>query len=203
MNIKTFVLTLALGLCISFSNAAAANCANPQKFVEGLSGDVIKVIESKSSEAGKEAQLTSLFKRNVNTNWMGKFVLGRNWKELTPAQQNKYLSKYSDYLVASYVPTFKKYSGEKITVGSVKQLEKDGEFVVHTTIARPEKESVIVNYRVKKEGACYKINDIVAEGISLLNAQRQDFSSVFSSKGFDGLMESLDRKINAPAVAAN
>ena len=203
MKLKFKALALALLTGFFATSAYAANCSSPGKFIEALSGDVVKVIESSTSETGKEAQLTSLFKRNVNTSWMSKFVIGRKWKDLTPAQQTKFTSKYSDYLVASYVPTFKKYSGEKITVGSVKPMESEGDFMVNTTIERPSKESVIVNYRVRKDGSCYKIGDIVAEGISLLNAQRQDFSAVLSSKGFDGLIESLDKKINAPAVASN
>lgn len=201
LNFKALAIAL---LTISFAGSAAAtNCSAPDKFVESLSGEVVKVIESPASESSKEAQLTSVFRKNVNTAWMAKFVLGRNWKELTPAQQGKFTSKYSDYLVASYVPTFKKYSGEKITVTGTKPLEKDGEFMVATAIERSGKAAVLVNYRLRKEGGCYKVGDIVAEGISLLNAQRQDFSSVFSSKGFDGLIESLDAKIKAPAVASN
>lgn len=199
---KLLSLTLAAMIAFTSAKAEAADCSSPEKYIETLSSEVVSVIQGGGTDATKEAQLTTIFKRIVDTNWMGKFVLGRNWKTLTPEQQNAYLGKYSDYLVASYVPTFRKYSGEKINVAGATPLEKQGEFNVNTTIDRPGKESVIVNYRVRKEGTCYKVTDIVAEGISLINTQRQDFGAVFGRKGYDGLIDSLNRKIAAPNAAA-
>jgi phospholipid transport system substrate-binding protein len=198
---KLFSFTLAAMVAFTSVNAAAADCSSPEKYVQSLSNEVVAVIQGGAADSAKEAQLTNIFKRIVDTNWMGKFVLGRNWKSLTPDQQSTYLSKYSEYLVASYVPTFRRYSGEKINIGGSTNLEKEGEFNVNTTIARPGKESVVVNYRVRKDGSCYKVTDIVAEGISLINTQRQDFGAVFARKGYDGLIESLNRKIAAPATA--
>ncbi len=208
-HIRKFKLYLAmvavsLVAVISLSSAAnAADCSSPQKYVDSLSKEVVAVIQAGGTDSAKEAKLTGIFKNIVDTNWMGKFVLGRNWKSLTPDQQSIYLKKYADYLVASYVPTFRKYSGEKINVGAATALEKEGEYSVATTIERPGKESVAVNYRVRKEGGCYKVSDINAEGISLINTQRQDFGAVFSRKGYDGLIESLNRKIAAPAEATS
>lgn len=195
---KLHSLLLAAALALFTTAAQAGNCSAPDKYVESLSNDVINVIQNGGADAAKEAQLTALFKKTVDSNWMGKFVLGRGWTTLTPDQQKIYLGKYTDYLVASYVPTFRKYSGEKIAVQGTKALEKDGEFTVDTTIDRPGKEAVKVNYRLRKEGGCYKVTDIIAEGISLINTQRQDFGAVFSRKGYDGLIESLDRKIAQP-----
>jgi phospholipid transport system substrate-binding protein len=197
---KKFALALILSLFAASANAA--DCSSPENYVSSLSSQVINIAGSKVSDKAKEAQLTSLFKSVVNTSWMGKFVLGRNWNTITPAQQNKYIAVYGNYLAASYVPIFKKYNGEKIEVKGSKPSEREGEFLVSSVIVRTN-DKIPVNYRIKKIGSCYKVNDIIAEGISLLNTQRQDFSAVFAAKGYDGLMEALTKKAEVPVVAAN
>ena len=197
--------TIALAAIIVFAsaNAKAADCSSPEKYVSSLSDEVVTVIQNGGDDAAKEAKLTKIFKNIVDTSWMGKFVLGRNWKTLTPDQQKTYLTKYADYLVASYIPTFRKYSGEKVNILSSAKLEQPDEFNVATTIERPGKEGVSVNYRVRKQAGCYKVADIVAEGISLINTQRQDFGAVFGRTGYDGLIQSLDRKIAAPSEVSS
>lgn len=195
-------VSLALFTANANINASAADCSSPQKYVESLSNDVVNVIKSGAADKAKEDKLTGIFKSVVDSNWMGKFVMGRNWKGLTEDQQKTYLGKYSQYLIASYVPIFREYSGEKVAVNSAKSLEKEGDFMVDTLIDRPGKESVVVNYRVRKAGSCYKVTDILAEGISLINTQRQDFNAVFTRKGYDGLIDSLNAKIAAPQAAA-
>lgn len=197
---KLAIYAFAASIAVFSTNSLAADCSAPDKYVGSLSGEVVKVIEGTAADSAKEAQLTAIFKKTVDANFMGKFVLGRNWNTLTPEQQKIYLGKYSEYLVASYVPTFRRYSGEKINVLSSKPMEKAGEFSVATSIERDAKQPVLVTYRIRKEGGCYKVTDIVAEGISLINTQRQDFGAVFSRKGYDGLIESLNRKIEAGAA---
>ena len=38
--------------------------------------------------------------------------------------------------------------------------------------------------------------DLVVEGLSLAKTQREEFSSILSSKGFEGLMENLNNFIS-------
>lgn len=189
-----FKTVFAVALIMTASNSYAADCADPKAFVTTVKDDVLNVLNSQASASDKRSQLDAKFRTVADTQWMGKFVMGRNYSKLTPEQQTEYAAVYTDYLSASYVDKFRQYNGETITVDNSKPLNDD--FNVDTTINRKDKASVNVAYRVRKAEGCFKVEDIIAEGVSLINTQRQDFNSVFNSKGYDGLIDVLKKKTN-------
>ena len=50
-----------------------------------------------------------------------------------------------------------------------------------------DKQEIQINWRVFKIKDKLIIRDLVVEGLSLAKTQREEFNSIFSSKGFDGL----------------
>lgn len=189
---KKIITVIAVAIAASSSSAHALDCSEPKAYVDSVKTDVLNVLSSQDSDAQKQAKLDSTFRQVADIDFMAKFVLGRNYSQLTPEQQAQYSKVYADYLTASYVQRFREYNGETVVVNAVKPVNND--FVVDTTINRPSKAPVDVSYRLRKEGGCFKISDIVAEGVSLINTQRQDFNSAFGQRGFDGLIQLLKDK---------
>jgi len=182
----------AVTVILASNPASAIECADPKAFVESVRDSVLAVIKSPASDTEKQTQLDKAFRDTADTEWMSKFVLGRNYSKLTPEQQAEYSKVYTDFLSASYVQRFREYNGDVITVNSVKPNNED--FNVDTTINRPGKAAINVNYRVHKSGNCFKVIDVVAEGVSLISTQRQDFTAAFGQRGYDGLIEVLKTK---------
>ncbi len=183
-------------LIVSFTfPAEASNCKEPQGFVQNITDDVIKILESSTDNNQKKSRLNKMFLELVDADWMARFVLGRHWKTISNQQQSEYSRAYKEYLTSQYVNRFTEYTGkEKITTtGSTALSGKDSHFVT-TLISSPGEEDITVGFRVRKVGSCYKVNDIVAEGISLINTQRQDFNSYLNKNGFDKFIELLKTK---------
>ena len=193
---KKVLLGLILALSLG-ANSFAVDCKDPQTFMQSASDDVIKVLDNPAfNDSAKEAELTKQFNSYIDADWMGKFVLGRHWRTINPAQQTKYLGVYKTFLTKTYVGKFKKYTGkEKITITGSKPLSAPAEFYVSSVITAPKQEDLNVGYRLRKQGACYKVTDIVGEGVSLINTQRQDFNAVMNRQGFDDLIKLLEEKI--------
>lgn len=176
-------------------NAHAIECSEGGAFVESLSSDVIKITANdKLSFSQKEIDLTNIFKSRVDTDWMGKFALGRNWRSIKEDQQKEYLSAYQSYLINTYVPKFKAYKNQQVIIVGTTPLKRDGESLVETKVSSAGEPDISLTYRVRKDDACFVIRDIVAEGVSLINTQRQDFSSTYRNKGFDKLVALLKSK---------
>ena len=57
-----------------------------------------------------------------------------------------------------------------------------------------EGQPILVDYRIHKVDASFKIFDVVVEGVSLLTTQRTEFSSVLTNKGMDYLINQLAQK---------
>ena len=55
-----------------------------------------------------------------------------------------------------------------------------------------DKQEIQINWRVFKIKDKLIIRDLVVEGLSLAKTQREEFNSILSSNGFDGLIASLN-----------
>ncbi len=164
-------------------------------FVDHVGGTALSVLQDKSKdEATKRTELNQLFAQSVDIPYVAKFVLGRYWRTATPEQQQAYMAAYEPFLIQNYVGRVARYSGQTYKLTEAKQT--DGGAVVGMILHTPDGSSpdVIVNYRLNAVGKSFKVIDIVVEGVSLLNTQRSEFSSVVGNRGMDYLIEALKKK---------
>jgi phospholipid transport system substrate-binding protein len=189
-------------LCISGLIAPAAHAApasEVEQFIGDIGNKILTLLNDKTiSIAEKDKQIKSIFRDNVDTDWIGQFVLGKYWRDATPEQQKKYLSLYREFLIQSYTGRFTDYSGESFKIIGSRD-EGNNKFLLNTEIVRPQNPSVLVDYKVKGTGADMKVYDIVVEGVSLISTQRSEFTSVVSRHGLDALITALDKKVNKSA----
>ena len=195
---KKIFLLLLFVVFIGANTAHAkqqAMCNDHKEFVKSVSSDLIDIVEDKNlSDMQKEKKLEKKFNQFVDIDWISKFALGKHYRKLDAEQKKEYKKAYRDYMVATYIPKFRQYSGEQVEIVNSKPLKAHDSYLVATKLTSPKSEDIPVSYRVAKRGVCYQLQDIIAEGVSMLNTQRQDFGSVISRKGFDGLLELLRSK---------
>ena len=198
---KKLYLTFAISLLLVASGITAAVAASfsakdPEEFADKMANKVVNIIESKDSENDKLEKLISLFKKNVDTDWMAKFVMGKYYRQIDDDKKGKYLKLYRDYVIYSYIPRFKEYSGERIAVTGSRD-EGKGEHIVKTVLKtdKVNSGSVYVDYRLKKSGNGFKVIDIIGEGVSLITTQRSDFAAPLSKKGTAYFIDVLERKV--------
>lgn len=195
-----FRILLVILITSTTSNAIASNKDNARTFILAVSNNTLEIIENnKLNSKEKEAKLAQLFSESVDTEWIGKFVLGKYWRAASEEERSQYITLYKKFLIGSYVPRFKDYTNERISILNV--IEKDeGEYLVKTEIVRPKEPSIKVDYLVRKGSSEFKIFDIVAEGISLITTQRSEFGSVISRKGLDYLIDRLSIRVDQMSV---
>ena len=175
--------------------AQAATAKDVEVFVSTLGNKVLNLLKDKSvSDTIKDQQLKSIFRENVDTDWIGQFVLGKFWREAKPEQQKRYLALYRDFLIESYTGRFKEYTGESFKITGSRD-EGNNKFLLNTEIVRPNNPSVIVDYKVKTNGSSFKVYDIVVEGVSLITTQRSEFTSVVSKNGIEALINALEKRV--------
>lgn len=171
-----------------------------ESFVTSLSQDIILIIEDKSfTETQKEEKLKDLVDQYVDFRGVSRAILGKYARRASKEQINKFNTAYYNYMMASYAPRFREYSGEKLQLLSITPRGRAGSgfYAAKTKIIRPDNPEVFVDFMIKAKKTQNKhfvIFDIVAEGISMLNTQKSEFGSIISSKGIDYLIELLERK---------
>lgn len=192
--IKTALFVAVLTVA-SYSHGYANNPDNAKEFVNTTASRVETLLKQQKADASIEKQLNALFADVADIEWIGKFVLGKNWQSLSSEQKVRYLQQYKQYLFASYVPLFRDYNGQKFDIRGSKILSED-QYLVSTDI-RPSDENsnpTRVEYRLKYSNGSFKMRDIIAEGVSMIATQRSEFTSIMNEGGFEALMAKLRDK---------
>ena len=146
------------------------------------------------SRAEKQSKIESLFSDKVDITFVAKFVLGKNWRTASPAQQQDYIAAYRPFILKNYASKLAKYSGQTYTL---KNAHADGDASVVTMEINDPKggQNIIVDYRLRGDERSFKIVDITVEGVSLLSTQRSEFNGIVERKGVDGLVAALKQQV--------
>lgn len=188
--IKRLLCSIIL-LCAT--NVMADNTAI-QAYVHKLMSDSLTVLnDDKLSIDDKTAKVRTLLAQNMDTTWMAKFALGRGIKALSPAEVSSFVTVYKSYIINSYASAVSQYKGEKVEVKAVQDM--NSEFaVVKTQVIKADGNVINVDYLVHNVAGKFEVCDVTTEGISLVNSQKSEYSSVIASKGIAALTEDLKQK---------
>ena len=176
------LLAGAFFLALGFSQAAPAAAETPEQFVGVLGEEAIRVLgDAKLTPEQRTEEFRRLLDKGFNMPLIGQLVLGRHWRTATEAQRSEYL----------------KYNGETFRIaGGRAAPDNTGDTLVTTEIVRPNGPPVRVDWRVRKNGETLKVVDVIAEGISMLITQRDEFAAVIQNSGgkVDALIDRLRRR---------
>ncbi len=185
------VLLVALALCAGQAHAAAAP-RDASTFVRDLGKEAIRVLSSKGeSLAQREAKFQAILYDKFDVRTIGRFALGRYWRQASSEQKNDYLRLFGTYIAQDYSTKVGGYTGETLTIDSETPLKNKIDVLVNTRITRPSGPPIKITWRVRFRANGPRIIDVMVEGISMALTQRQQFSSVVSRYGLQGLLETL------------
>lgn len=198
LNVRKLVATVLV--CALAGLPLAANAVNisvndARKLVDDVGKQALSVIDdAKLSKPQKKAKLENIFSSNVDIAWVGRFVLGRYWRQAEEPQRKRYLKEYENFLVTHYAGRFADYTGGSYKVTNATE-DGDDQFTVTMEMLSPDKQQVNVDYRLHKtDDGKLKMFDVIVEGVSLIATQRSEFASVLSQNNLDYLIEQLSNK---------
>ncbi|RZI47467.1 ABC transporter substrate-binding protein [Rickettsiales endosymbiont of Peranema trichophorum] len=166
-----------------------------QNFINNNAQNVLIILQSREQTPPPKERLSNLFLSIVDYDWIGKFALGKYWNDLSKEQQDKYYEVYKNYLCSVYVSKYTEYNKQTYKITDTRKMESE-QYSVFMKIALPDRNDILdIAYRLRKDGDSFKIIDIMAEGVSLANTQRAEFTSFLSSHSFDDLLKSLESKV--------
>jgi|CXWL01.1.fsa_nt_gi phospholipid transport system substrate-binding protein len=198
--------TIALALCVLLLTApvSAAPADNASKYVETLGNTAIATLSDKKlDKETKRKKIEQLFRDNVDIAWIGKFVLGRFWRQITDDQKKRYLNEYETFLVRNYATRFTDYTSGSFTITYARADSAD-EFFISMQIKSDEAggDPIVVDYRVRSDSKNHKsgfvVFDIIVEGVSMITTQRSEFTSVLTNKDMDYLIAQIAKKSELP-----
>jgi phospholipid transport system substrate-binding protein len=196
MGICSLVSLVLLGIA---SSGFAAN--SPIALVQSGTDRALQIIRSAQSGTApslreRRAEILKIVDEYFDFQEMARRALGRPWKDQPPQKQQEFVELFKQLLFNNYTGRVETYTGTNERV--VYDEEKiEGEYaLVRTRVLDHKNTNVQLDYRLKLINGEWKVYDVVAEGISLVDNYRGQFNSILSGgKSFDALLAQLREKV--------
>ncbi len=191
---RTFVAA-AVVVMLLFGNAAAE--APPEqvqgaaRFIALLGDQAIVALRTNSRNSEhREETFRGLLAQNFDVPFIGRFVLGRYWRQASTEQRSDYIALFGEFLLKTYSRRLGGFTGKRFTVTGARPAGRQ-HIIVRTRIERSSGPSIEVDWRVKLIDRQYRIIDVAVEGVSMAVTQRAEFTTVIRNHGMDGLLRAL------------
>lgn len=195
-RLYTFFLLLTILLFSVTADTASARQAGEDQAIrtmlEQREADIKQILGD--DEELSDAQMDAL-RAAVNDMFdfdsMGREALGRHWEEITADQQQGFVEVFAEivrYQSLADVDIYRaRVTYEDITVSG------DDAQVVTTTVYKDV--PTVVEYALRRSGDDWLATDVVLDEVSTVEGYSRSFQSYVRKKGFDALMENLNRRL--------
>lgn len=199
-------LLVMTALAPSQSYAAGAADDGPGAFVTRLGNQTIaKLTDASASPSVREGQFRELLREGFAVDTIGQFVLGKYRRTAEKKTVIEFIDVFEEYIVSLYAKQFNRYTGETFAVEKVVDTSRAGDSIVMTKIVPSgAAEPLRVDFQVRSVGDTFKILDVRVEGVSMVLAQRDEFTSYIGQNGgrVESLIDALRQRIAGSATTA-
>ncbi len=192
------VVLLGIGTARADVDGAKAEAFVKKVTTEGIE----EIINANVSQQVKDQRFAKLFNEALDLDFIGQFVLGRNWRTSTPEQRSAFIKVYRELNVKTWSQRFDEFRGKNFIFSGTTPSNSKNQIFVNSSVPMEQGEPAKVVWRVKQSGSNYKIVDIIIENVSLAITARNEYSSFIKNNpgGVDALIKDLQKKVNQPVV---
>ncbi|MEN0075599.1 MAG: ABC transporter substrate-binding protein [Paracraurococcus sp.] len=192
-------LLLGAGLGLAFAGPALAqqDIGRAASFIQATGQELVAAInDTRADLATRRQRVAAILRRAVDIDGVGRFILGRWWRQASPQQQQDYLKLFEETLIRNLSARFGEYQGVRFSLGRSQQRTED-DVLVNTIIERPNSAPFALDWRVGEVNGQPKVVDVIAEGTSLRLTQRSEYSAVIQQNNgsVDALLAAMRRQI--------
>ena len=111
----------------------------------------------------------------------------------------RFISVFREYLVATYAGVFTQYTDQHVEFGAEQPFKGKDVVVVKTKIIEDGKPDIKIDFKVREDRSGeWRAYDMIAEGISLLDAKQSELQGILRQQGIDHVSDLLEQKSKLP-----
>jgi phospholipid transport system substrate-binding protein len=197
MRLKTWILLPIIAVLLLVSGGLAANAGEPTEAIRGAVNQGVEILKNAKLDNQKQRlqvidQLREIVYPLFDFNEMAMRSLGAYWRRLNPQQRKEFVTTFTDLLEKTYADQIDLYHGQQVVYNGERL---DGGYAqVDSRIVDKNGQSYSVVYRLHKVDGKWKIYDVLAENISVINNYRSQFNRVIANSSFDELLKRMKQK---------
>jgi phospholipid transport system substrate-binding protein len=189
---RRVLASVVFGMALQ-SAAVAEDVLDPETLVRQTSERMLTVLKQQHDVIKAEpARLYGLVDDIVLPHFdferMARWVLGKNWRQATPEQQQRFVVEFRNLLVRTYGTALLEYNDEEVRFLPLRMSAGADEVTVRTEVQKPGGLPIPINYSMYLRADGWKVYDVVIDGISLVSNYRTEFSAQIRSGGIDALI---------------
>ncbi|MCE5393032.1 MAG: ABC transporter substrate-binding protein [Acidithiobacillus sp.] len=190
-----FALALSWGpLTLANDNAQAA-----AQVVERMTHQVLQILQKNQGKPVTPAikkEVADAIVPHIDFQTMSAYVMAAYWRQMSPAQQQRFSQLFQDLLVKTYSNALNQYHGQQVTIQGSQQISQNPPVAqVNMNIQQPGQKSIPVIYALIRENNSWKIYNVYIDGVSLVLNYRQEFGNIAAQQGIPGLLTTLQQKV--------
>lgn len=201
---KRFIMAALLVITPLAANAADAS--NPYKEMQIAADKVFTRLKDEQPKIRQDPNyLRTIVKQEllpyVQIKYAGALVLGRYYRDTTPAQRDAYMPAFEAYLEQAYGQALAMYNGQSYTISPEQSLDGKDNIAIRITINDPNGRPPIrldFQWRKNSKTGEWQAYDMIAEGISMITTKQNEWAETLRRDGVDGLTKQLIAAANQP-----
>ncbi|MBB5692803.1 MlaC/ttg2D family ABC transporter substrate-binding protein [Muricoccus pecuniae] len=181
--------------------AQAVDTGRATTFIQATGRELVAAINGGGSVAQRRQQVAAILRRAVDVDGVGRFILGRYWRQASPDEQAEYMRLFEETLIRNLSARFGEYQGVRFSLGRTQQRAED-DTLVNTIVERPNTAAFSLDWRVGEVGGQPRVVDVIAEGTSLRLTTRSEYSAVISRNGgrVSALLDAMRNQVSQLAA---
>jgi len=174
------IITFIVVSLFAFSAAAQMNETKVRSFLDTTGERLIGALGMEDIDE-RYAVLDEVFKNNVDTIYMGKYVLGQYYRLLSDAQKERYHPLFNRYIKSLYKSYPIDFKTDEIGFEILKVVVKDKFADATASIRLPEKyrtenmDRIKVEFVIHEKGGVFQVADLKIADVSMLIALKNRF----------------------------
>ena len=200
MKWKTWLFVSIVAALMVVCSGQPASAGEPTEAIRSAVNQGVEILKNaKLDSQTQRAQVIDQLRQIVfplfDFNEMAMRSLGANWRRLNPQQRKEFVSTFTALLEKTYADQIDLYNGQQVVYTGERI---DGDYAqVDSRIIDKNGQTYSVAYRLHKVDGKWRIYDVVAENISLVNNYRSQFNRVIAKFSFEELLKTMKEKVNA------
>ncbi|MDR6351945.1 phospholipid transport system substrate-binding protein [Pantoea sp. AG1095] len=193
------LLMIALLAIAPLAANAAADQTNPYKLMNEAAEKTFTRLKNEQPKIKQDPNYLREVVRQelmpyVQIKYAGALVLGRYYRDATPAQRDAYFAAFGDYLAQAYGQALALYNGQTYQIQPEQPIGDANIVAIRVTIIDPNGRPPVrldFQWRKNSQTGNWQAYDMVAEGISMITTKQNEWGDLLRTKGIDGLTAQL------------
>jgi len=204
MMFKRFLMIAMLA--IAPLAATAADQSNPYTLMNEAANKTFTRLKSEQAKIKQDPNyLRDIVRQEllpyVQIKYAGALVLGRFYREATPAQREAYFKAFGDYLAQAYGQALALYHGQTYQIEPANPLGNANIVAIRVTIIDPQGRPPVrldFQWRKNSQTGNWQAFDMIAEGVSMITTKQNEWGDLLRTKGIDALTAQLEASAKQP-----